>query len=119
MLRLLLIAVYSAFFVVQIYLDASTLHSFPRTKYCAKVEKENIDREKYLRASDTPDIGEINVLVNKRFHPEDTLSAVYTFDVPQPVFISRSELKMLVIYPHVLPVLADSLRAPPAGLLLV
>lgn len=117
MLRLLLVAVYSAFFVVQIYLDASTVHSFPHTKYCAKASKGTVSKEKFLRASNAPDIEKINILVNKRFHPEDSLSVSYSFDVPQPVFISRSELAMLVLYPHVLPVLADSLRAPPVAFL--
>lgn len=118
MLRLLLIAVYSAFFVVQIYLDASTIHSFPPQK-SYRISKPAASREKYLNASTRPDIEKINVLVNKRFHPENIPFLVYTFTVPQPVFISRTELNMLVIFPHILPVQAASLRAPPAVLFTV
>lgn len=114
MLRLLLIAVYSAFFVVQIYLDASTIYSFPPQK-SYQVSKPAASKEKYLQASTTPDVERINVLVNKRFHPENIPFLVYSFTVLQPVFISRTELNMLVTFPPVLPVQADSLRAPPAG----
>lgn len=114
MLRLLLVAVYSAFFIVQIYLDASTVHSFPHPK-SGKVCKAWMGKEKFLKASTSPNSESINILVNKRFHPENAVSVSYNFTIPQPVFVSKTELTMLVTFPHVLTVLADSLRAPPAA----
>jgi hypothetical protein len=114
MLRLLLLAVYSAFFVVQINLYAGNVNAFKQQlRFNNTTAKQHAGKEKYLRATSSPDTEKINVLVNKKFHPENTPFIIYTFDILQPVFSSRAELSMLVTFPHILPVLADSLRAPP------
>lgn len=112
--RTLLLAGYVAFFVVQVYCNIGAIQSCFHTQQ--RLQK-NARTHTVLQIKNTqsPDHEKVNVLVNKRFHPENTLAVAFTLPVPPTVYIPTTTTSIPVSHLYIASVLTRSLRAPPAA----
>lgn len=113
--RLLLIVAYSAFFIVQVYFNVGSVHSY-RSGHCSyHVSKTNKHVVRSINPAQSPAKDKVNVLVNKKFQPENTLSLTYTLEAPQPVYLSKPGAAIPVVHLYIASILTKSLRAPPTA----
>ncbi|BAV09423.1 hypothetical protein SAMN05421788_101860 [Filimonas lacunae] len=114
--RSLLIAGYLAFFMVQVYCNTSAIQScFIRPDRTHALHKPH--GISHVKAGQSPDHEKLNVLVNKKFHPENTLAVSYSISTPLPVYIRTTTVTIPVIHVTLTSLLTQSLRAPPAAAL--
>lgn len=111
--RYLLVTGYLAFFVVQIFCNAGSLRS-PYAHELTHIKASGKGSVSHIKARQSPDHDKLNVLVNKKFHPENTLAVSYSFPSLLPVYISTPAVVIPVTHINLSALLTQSLRAPPA-----
>ncbi|GGH78198.1 hypothetical protein HNQ91_003924 [Filimonas zeae] len=111
--RTLLIAGYWAFFVVQVYCNIGGIQSCFKDRTFRAVKTQR-GIQKQIKARNSADHEHIKVLVNKRFHPENTLAVAFSLSTPLPVYVSTGIFNIPEAHWHIAAMLTQSLRAPPA-----
>jgi len=113
--RTLLLAGYWAFFVVQVYCNIGGIHASFKDRTFRTVKTQD-GAQKQIKARQSADHEHIKVLVNKRFHPENTLTVAFSLTTPLPVYVSSGIFNIPEEHLYIASILPQSLRAPPAPL---
>ncbi len=112
--RLMLLAGYWAFFVVQVYCNIGAIQSCFTDQQQLKHHNSQ-GTVQQIKNGHSPDYEKVKVLVNKRFHPENTLAVAFTLTLPLPVYISTTTISIPVSHLYIPSILPQSLRAPPVA----
>jgi len=115
MSRTLLLAGYWAFFIVQVYCNIGGIQASFKDRSFRAV-KEQRGAQKQIKARHSADHEHIKVLVNKRFHPENTLAVAFTLSTPPVIYVSAGIFNIPEAHLYIASILSPCLRAPPAPL---
>lgn len=113
--RMLLLAGYWAFFVVQVYCNIGGIQACFKDRNFRAV-KTQCGVQKQIKARQSTNHEHIKVLVNKRFHPENTLAAAFSLGTPPIIYVGAGIFNIPEAHLYIASILSPCLRAPPARL---